>query len=149
MKRYVHATADRGDALVGIYWYTDDHRVIGLAEPVGDGLIDGEYIQYSGSNHMQAWNLVVRDNISGFEADKIIKKGFKSLYRGRCIYSTMTPTYTVTCSEDLKDDLEFRQKIKDYFQLGSVRVTFVALDHYKNKLELTGNPAVDNLYLDN
>lgn len=148
MKRVIYA-ADRGDALVGIYWYTDDHEVIGLAQPVDDGEIDGPYIQFKGPNHLSAWKQVVRDNFSTDEQEAIIARGFKSLYRGRCIYSTVTQTYTVTCSKDLVDDKEFRTKVKEYFQLTGVRVEFLPLNHYQYKLELTGNPAIDDMYFDN
>lgn len=148
MKRYVHATADRGDALIGIYWYTDDCRIIGLSEPVDRGILDGPYLQYSGKNHLQAWTEVVCDNFSEEDQRALIAKGFKSLYRGRCIYSTMTTTFEITCSSDLVDNEEFRRKAREYFQLTNCRVEFVPLRHYASKIELTGNPSVDAYYFD-
>lgn len=147
MKRCIKA-ADRGDALVGIYWYTDDGKVIGVVQPVDEGEMDGPYLQYSGGNHMTLWRQVVKDCFLKEIQQEVINKGFKSLYRGRCIYFTMTQTYTVTCSEDLVNDNEFRSKIREFFQLENVRVEFEPLMHYKYKTELTGNPAVDEHYFD-
>lgn len=148
MKKYIRAV-DRGDALVGIYWYLEDsNKVIGLSESVDNGELDGEYIHYSGPNHFRAWRNVIKDNLPDSEQEEMINKGFKSLYRGRCIYSTMTQTYVITCSSELINNLEFRSKVKEYFQLDSVRVSFTALDHYAHKIELTGNPAIDAFYFD-
>lgn len=147
MKRMITA-ADRGDALIGIYWYTDDGKVFGFSQPTDDGILDGQYIQYDGVNHLSGWRQAVKDSFSAEQQEEIISKGFKSIYRGRCIYDTMTTCYVITCSKDLLNSREFRNAVKSYFNLSQVRVEFKALSHYENKLELTGNPAVDDLYFD-
>lgn len=146
MKRVVSA-ADRGDGLIGIWWYTDDGHVIGLSEPVDDGTIDGRYIQYSSGNHMTRWRDVVSQFIQD-DPDSIINQGYKSLYRGRVVYDTLTCCYVITCSEDLKKDSQFRKDIIDYFQLSQCNREFQGLDHYKYKNSLTGNNAVDSQYFD-
>jgi len=61
----------------------------------------------------------------------------------------MTQTYVVTCSEHIINNREFRSRIKDYFQLDNVRVSFESLNHYRDRLELTGDPAIDEFYFDN
>ena len=81
------------------------------------------------------------------ERDTYIKKGYKCLERGRVVYNIRTQSYEVICSVDLVNDLKFRKACKDYFKLNSCRVDFEALHHY-HKMELTGNPAVDDLYYD-
>ena len=45
MKSYVKSS--RSQAFVGIWWYTDEGRVIGAMCDVNDGYLDGRYIQYS------------------------------------------------------------------------------------------------------
>lgn len=147
MKRMI-VGADRGDGLVGLWWYTDDKKVIGVSEPVDNGRLDGNYIQYSSGNHLSRWRDVISEFIPEGEREAIISKGFKSLYRGRVIYDTLTSCYIITCSEDLKNDTEFRSKIIEYFQLSNCNRQFQSLDHYKYKNALTGNPAVDEHYLD-
>lgn len=115
MKRIISA-ADRGGGLIGIWWYTEDHKIIGLSEPVNDGIFDGRYIQYSSGNHMTRWRDVVSKYIQ-YDQESVIVRGHKSLYRGRVIYDTMTCCYVVIYSEDLKNDREFRKEIVEYFQL--------------------------------
>lgn len=147
MKKAILA-ADRGDGLIGIWWYTDEGQVIGLSEPVDYGRVDGRYIQYSKGNHMSNWQKVVTEFMST-QSEELIAKGFKSLYRGRVFYDTMTACYVVTCSEDLIKDIPFRNAVTEYFQLSECNRRFEALDHYRYKNELTGNPAVDAFYFDN
>lgn len=147
MKRMIMA-ADRGDGLIGIWWYTDDNQVIGLSEPVDSGKLDGQYIQFSSGNHMSRWRDVIKDFIPSELQESVLSKGFKSLYRGRVIYDTLTSCYVITCSEELKNNSQFRKDIVDYFQLSQCNRQFMGLEHYRYKRELTGNPTLDEYYLD-
>lgn len=143
MKEIIYAS--RGDALIGIWWYTDEGQVWGKCCPVDDGELDGMYLQLSRSkNHMTLWSSTVKDNVEDVEDQRsIIALGYRSLERGRVIYNTATQCYEVTCSKNIVDDEEFRKAIISYFQLSGNRVDFVPLNHYF-KIELTGNPAVDS-----
>lgn len=72
MKRIILG-ADRGDGLIGLWWYTDDCNVIGLSEPVDDGVLDGDYIQFSKGNHMTRWKDVI-ESLLPDNASNIISK---------------------------------------------------------------------------
>lgn len=148
MKLYVRAS--RGEALVGIWWYTDNRDIWALSCPVDSGVLDGVYVQYSDNkNHMNMWNSIVKEHVQDEdEQQKILAKGYRSIERGRVIYNTATMSYEVTCSNSLINDKEFRSAIASYFQLEGNRYEFVALNHY-GKLELTGNPAVDSFIENN
>ena len=74
----------------------------------------------------------------------IIAKGYKSIERGRVIYNTATMVYEITCSQNLINNTDFRKNIVNYFNLSESRYEFVLLNHY-HKIELTGNPAFDEL----
>ena len=133
--------ADRYDGLIGIWWYDETtNEVIGPAEPVDEGVIDGDYIQYHSGNHMTLWK--------SYSTKSQYPKGFKSMYRGRVIYNTRTQCFEITCSESLMHNANFRAAILSYFQLDNCRRTFVPLLHYRDKVELTGNPALDDGYFD-
>lgn len=141
----VYVKASRGNAQVGIWWYTDDGRVIGVSKPTDSAELDGAYIQYSyKENHMTLWRKVITDNYKD-NHEEIISKGYKSLERGRVIYDCRTCCYEVTCSDALFYDKEFRSKILDYFDLRGNQIEFVKLNHY-HKESLTGNPALDEFY---
>ena len=143
MKVYVKAS--RGNAQIGIWWYTDDKEVWAVSCPTDDGELDGPYLQYSSSkNHMNLWRKVVNDNLSG-NTDNIISRGYKCFERGRVIYNCRTSCYEVTCSDNLINDKEFRRSIIDHLDLKGNQIEFVKLNHY-HKEELTGNPAVDEFY---
>ena len=140
MERYIRA-ADRSDGLIGIWWYDElSDAVSGVAEPVDDGVIDGDFIQYHKGNYMTFWKSNAPEGM--------YEKGFKSMYRGRVIYNTRTQCYEITCSEFLISNELFRKSIISYFQLSECRREFVPLNHYRSKVELTGNPSVDALYFD-
>lgn len=143
MKVYVKAS--RGNAQIGIWWYTDDKEVWAESCPTDDGELDGPYLQYSSSkNHMTLWSTVVMRNAKN-NANSIIVKGYKSLERGRVIYNCRTACYEVTCSESLINDKEFRRSIIDHFDLKGNQIEFVKLNHY-HKEELIGNLALDEFY---
>lgn len=143
MKRYIKAS--RGNAQVGIWWYTDAREVWAVSVPTDDGVLDGPYFQYSlRENHMTLWRKVVSEN-SQSNTKEIISKGYKSFERGRVIYNCRTCCYEVTCSGNLIYDKEFRRDIIDYFDLRGNQVEFIQLNHY-HKEELTGNPALDEFY---
>ena len=143
MKKYIKASRD--SAFIGIWWYTDSGDIWAVIKPTDDGVLDGQYIQYSDKeNHLTLWRKVVSDNVSDPKlAHDTISKGYKSLERGRVIYNTAKQCYEVICSDKLVKDTTFRNKIVDYFQLSGNRVEFESLNHYY-KYELTGNPALDN-----
>ena len=133
-----------GDGLIGIWWYTPSKNIIGVSKPIDDGVIDNDYIQYSDKdNHLSLWRQVIKDNYTMPVADKIIAKGYKAFERGRVIYNIRTQCYEITCSKELVNDIEFRNKCIKYFNLTNDRKDFTALNHYY-KYELTGNPALDN-----
>lgn len=142
MKRYVKAS--RGDGFVGIWWYSNADNIRGVMKSVDDGVLDGMYIQYSDTeNHLTLWHKVIEQNVENIsERNAIINKGYKSLERGRVIYNTATMCYEVICSQALVNNLEFRRKIIEAYNLSGNRVEFEALHHY-HTAELTGNPAVD------
>lgn len=143
MKKYIKAS--REDACVGIWWYTDSGEVLGLLKPTDEGVLDGVYIQYSDrDNHLTEWRHALEMFIDDPELrENIYRKGYRSLERGRVIYNTRTQIYEVTCSKQLVNDKEFRNKIIEYYSLSNVRVEFVALDHY-TKISYTGNSALDS-----
>lgn len=143
MKRYIKAS--RGNAQIGIWWYTDDGKVWAQSDFTDNGVQDGPYLQYSDhQNHMTLWTSTVKryakDNANG-----IIAKGYKSLERGRVIYNCMTACYEVICSQAMINNKQFRQAIIDYFDLSGNQVEFIVLRHYY-KEELTGNPTLDEFY---
>lgn len=148
MKRYIKAS--RGDELIGIWWYTDSGDIWGVTKPTDDGVLDGMNIQYSDKdNHMTLWSSVLKDNVDDEEEiSEYLKKGFRCLERGRVIYNTAAMVYQIICSKDIINNESFRSAVVDYFQLDSARYEFVPLDHY-NKIELTGNPAVDAMIENN
>lgn len=144
MKRKVIGSKD--DASIGIWWYIEDSsKVIGYSKPLDAGYLDRMYVQYDRtSNHMNMWKQCVSDFLNNDST--IYKKGYKSLYRGRVIYCPMTMSYIVNCSEELRKNSEFRDAILQFFNLRGCRYDFQPLEHYRNKLELTGDPAVDSQY---
>lgn len=144
MQRYIKAS--RGNAQIGIWWYTDDGEIWAESDFTDNGIQDGMYLQYSDKeNHMTLWSTVVMRNASETDANQIICKGYKSLERGRVIYNCATVCYEVTCSKAILNDKKFRQKIIDYFDLKGNQVEFVPLNHYY-KDELTGDPNTDEFY---
>ena len=102
-------------------------------------------IQYDLSkNHLSDWSKVVKDNFENEdEAKEIISKGYKHFERGRVIFNILTLSYTVTCSEALKNNNDFREKVLSFFNLQNKRVDFEVLDHYYQYTK-TGNPALDD-----
>lgn len=133
-----------GDGLVGIWWFTGD-KIIGEAVPVDDGVLCDTVIQYDSSkNHLSDWSKVVKYSFeSEDEAKEIIDKGYKHFERGRVIFNILTLSYTVTCSEALKNNNDFREKVLSFFNLQNKRVDFEVLDHYYQYTK-TGNPALDD-----
>lgn len=147
MKRYVKAS--RGNARIGIWWYTDDGQIWAQSDFTDNGIQDGMYLQYSDKeNHATLWASTVKHNAPKDQVNKIISKGYKSLERGRVIYNCATACYEVTCSQDLIYNKDFREAIINYFDLRGNQVEFVKLNHY-HKEELTGNPALDEFYYNN
>ena len=145
MGRYVKSS--RSQASVGIWWYTDEGRVIGAMCDVNDGYLDGRYIQYSQlKNHMNLWKYVVYHEFDNEVADKIYELGYRGLERGRVIYDTMTQLFIITCSEAIASNAEALSNIKAAFSLSGNRCEVEILNYYK-KLPLTGNPAVDKQIL--
>lgn len=135
----------RGDGLVGIWWYTDDNQVIGVRKSVNQGYQDSEYVQYdNSSSHLSLWSKVIKSVYGNTkQANDIINQRYMSLERGRVIYNLLTRTYIVTCSNVIVNNIDFRQAIIKFYNLQNDRVDFTPLEHY-NKVELTGNPALDN-----
>ena len=137
--------ASRGNAFIGIWWYTDNKEIWAVECPVDNGQLDGVYLQLDGNrNHMNLWSSVVKSHIDDIsKQEELLRLGYRCFERGRVIYNTATQCYEVTCSKDIYSDSEFQNAILKYFQLNGTRVDFVPLQHY-HKLKLTGNPAVDS-----
>lgn len=145
MKRYIISSGSQ--SFVGIWWYTDEGRVIGAMCDVKDGYLDGRFVQYSQfKNHMNLWKYVVYHDFDKESADKIYELGYRGLERGRVIYDTMTQVFIITCSEAIAPNKEALSDIKDAFSLSDNRCEIEVLNHYK-KLPLTGNPSVDEQIL--
>lgn len=145
MKRYIKSS--RSSASVGIWWYTDDRKVIRVMCDVNDGYQDGRYVQYSQfKDHMNLWKYIVYHEFDKDKADEIYNLGYRGLERGRVIYDTMTQVFTITCSKAIADDREALNDIKETFSLSGNRCEVEVLNHYK-KLPLTGNPAIDEQIL--
>lgn len=149
MKRLIKQpiTASYKGGLISIWWYTDDGEFWDYSCTLDDAVECYGYLQYSNEkNHLNLWRDIVRNHISDIsEQNKIINKGYKSIERGRIIFNIMTQSYTITCSDELINDATFRKRCIDYFNLSGNRYDFEALSHY-GKHELTGNPALDDLY---
>lgn len=145
MKRYVKSSRD--NAFVGIWWYTEDEKVIGAMCDVNDGYHDGIFIQYSQlKNHMNMWKYVVYHDFKDDNAEDIYNLGYRGLERGSVIYDTMTQVFIITCSKEIASDQEALSKIKSTFSLSGNRCEIEVLNHYK-KLPLTGNPSADEQIL--
>ena len=142
MNRYVKSSKD--NACIGIWWCTDDNQIWGVSCPTDEGELCGMYMQYSlTANHQNLWNSIVADNCKDKTvASNIRSKGYRGLERGRVLFNTATMVYEITCSESLAKNKEAIQNIFDFYQLSENRVDICPLSHY-NKIEFTGNPAVD------
>ena len=152
MKRMIKAAdilGSRSGGLVSIWWYTDSGEFWDFSKLTDDGAEQYGFIQYSNTeNHMTLWRKAVRDHVDDpEEQQRIIDKGYKSFERGRIVFNVRTQCYEITCSGTLFDDRDFRTACVDYFGLSGNRYEFVKLDHY-SKQELTGNPAIDDMYYD-
>ena len=136
------------EGLVGIWWYYNN-EFWAFTKTLDDAVDDHGYLQYSVTeNHLRLWRAAldrfVKD--TNLRTD-LLNKGFKSVERGRVIYNIRTQSYEVICSNELVNDITFRNNCINYFNLKGNRVDFFALPHYY-KLNLTGNPALDSSYYD-
>lgn len=149
IRRLTPVKASRNSGLVAIWWYTDNGEFWDYSTTLDDAVECHGYLQASNEyNHMSLWRKVVRKYISDpQEQAAIIAKGFKSIERGRVVFNIRTQCYEIICSEVLVNDRDFRDACKSYFNLNGCRCEFEALHHYF-KQELTGNPAVDDMYYD-
>lgn len=136
--------------LIGIWWYTDAGEIWAVSKPPCEGVLSGMYLQYSDTeNHLTLWSSIVKKYVHDEALQQsVIAKGYKSIERGRVIYNTATMVYEITCSENLMNNTDFRKNIIDYFNLSENRYEFVLLNHY-HKIELTGNPALDEFIENN
>lgn len=142
MYKYVKASLTSG--LVGIWWITEDNKVIADLRTLDSGFNDGNYIQYDESkNHLSEWKRLVTQTFPE-TANDYLKLGYKGLERGRVIFNLKTRAYEITCSSALTQDLDKCRAIIDAFELKGCRYDFVPLYHY-HLAPLTGNPALDKL----
>ncbi|MCM1286664.1 MAG: hypothetical protein NC240_00035 [Clostridium sp.] len=115
----------KGNAQVGIWWYTDDGDIWVVSTSKDDGELDGPYLQYSTKeNDMTLWRKLVSDNRKS-NLEESVSKDYKTLECGRVVYDCRTCCYEVTCSEKLIYDKEFRMKIIDCFELSGNQVEFM------------------------
>ena len=151
MKIYKHEKktpieASYKQGFVSIWWYTDDGEFWDVSCSLDDSVENYGYLQVSiKDNHLNLWRKVVNEFANPEQADEIIAKGYKSIERGRIVFNIRTQSYEIVCSKALCEDSSFREKCIEYFGLKGNRYSFEALPHY-SKQELTGNPALDNLY---
>lgn len=140
MKRYIKASLTSG--LVGIWWIKDD-QVIADTRTLDSGFNDGSFIHYDErKNHTTEWRSLIKKSFPN-EADEIIRKGYKSLDRGRVVYNLRTQCYEITCGDTVFNDIEKRKLLVDAFELINCRYEFVNLGTHYHIAELTGNPALD------
>lgn len=137
------------EGLVSIWWYTDSGEFWDCSKTLDDAVEDHGYLQYSTTeNHLTLWRKVVTTHIQNkVEQEQLFNKGYKTLERGRVVFNIRTQCYEVICSKALINDMKFKNTCLDYFNLRGNRVDFEALNHYY-KMDLTGNPAIDNHYFD-
>lgn len=137
------------EGLVAIWWYTDSGEFWDFSKTLDDAEDDHGYLQYSTTqNHLNLWKTAVNNFVNDESMRReIISKGYKSIERGKIVFNIRTQCHEVICSQNLVNDTTFRNSCLDHFNLHGNRVDFEALNHY-HKVELTGNPAVDNLYYD-
>ena len=136
------------ESRVGVWWYNDG-EFWDFSKSIDDAENDGGYLQYSKTkNHLNLWKLACDKFISNSaERNRIYNQGYKSIERGRVIYNIRTQCYEVICSNELFNDIEFRNACLKYFNLVGNRVDFEALNHYHIQ-NLTGNPEIDKFYFD-
>ncbi|MCR5103557.1 MAG: hypothetical protein K6B68_03770 [Eubacterium sp.] len=112
--------------MVGIWWWTDDNQIIGVAKPKSKGVNSDGMIQYSDKeNHSTLWRKVLYDNLPKETANIMYEKGYKSLYHGTVCYNTRTACYEISCSKDIVKDADFRVKVVDAHKLADSRYEFV------------------------
>lgn len=152
MKRMILASTYSGE--IGIWWILDNGKILADSRLIDEGFNDGNYINYDSSkNHLTEWKRIINENIDNEnidnekEAKEIISKGYKSIERGRVIFNLRTQSYEVVCSQAVFKNKELRDIIKERFHLNGTRYDFIPLYHYF-KVELTGNPAIDDQYYD-
>lgn len=139
MKRYIKSSTTSG--LVGIWWIYKN-TVIADYKSLDDGYNDGNYVQYDETNnHSTEWRRLISEYVPD-NAEEMIKKGYKSLERGRVVFNLRTQCYEITCSQNVRDNINQCKMIVKAFDLTNCRFDFVVVDHY-HIAELTGNPALD------
>ncbi|MCM1222567.1 MAG: hypothetical protein NC548_49680 [Lachnospiraceae bacterium] len=146
---YRELNAPTTSGYVGIWWYTDDKEVIGLWCSLDEGENpSGSMIEYPlAFNHQNSFRRVVQDARPD-DAEDILKLGFKGIERGRVYYEIVTHCYHVICSDEMKTDSEFKQKIREFYHLDGGMVQFDSIPTHYSKLPLTGNPAIDSYNYD-
>lgn len=139
----------RRDGCVGFWWYTNNKQIIGTISTLDQAELDGIYYQYSrDKNHISVWREVVENQVKNREEkEKLLKEGYKSIERGRVAYDIRSGSYTVFCSDSLINDKEFRNKVKNFYNLNQDMVDFEILKHYY-VWKPTGNPVIDNFETD-
>ena len=117
--------------------------MIADAAVLDDGYNDGNFIHYDDyKNHSTEWRRLIHDYFPE-ESSDIIRKGYKSLDRGRVVYNLRTQCYEVTCGDSVFNDIEKRKLIVDEFDLANCRYDFINLGTHYHTAELTGDPALD------
>lgn len=140
MKRYIRSSSTSG--FVGIWWILND-EVIADMKSVDNGYNDGYFIHYDeDKNHQTEWRKLIIESLSEEEAENLIKKGYKSIERGRVVYNIRTRCYEVICSGEVAKQPDLLKKVVEAFELTGCRYDFV-VDHHYHLAELTGNPALD------
>lgn len=133
------------DAKVAIWWYTPYGEFWDFSCNVDDASEYNGYLQYSNiKNHLTLWkNAVVENEQDVVKQKSIYEKGYKSFERGRVIFDLRTREFEVICSEKLYNDIKFREKCIEHFNLRGCRYCFIKSNHYY-VAELTGNSTLDN-----
>ena len=115
MKRYIRASLTSG--LVGIWWIKDD-VVIADAVDLDSGYNDGNFIHYDEvRNHTTEWSRLIREYFPD-DADTIIRKGYKSIDRGRVVYNLRTQCYANPLPVGFRSGSDIHSHIK-YFTVSN------------------------------
>lgn len=137
LKRYIKSTINSG--MVGIWWIYKDSVVADIVS-LENGYNDGYFIHYDErKNHASEWKTLMLKN--GANEDEI-KKGYRSIERGRVVFNLRTQSYEIVCSEDVSKSSDILRKISDAFNLAGCRVDVVVDTHYR-LYEYGSNPALD------
>ncbi len=114
---------------VGIWWWTEDGRIIGFRKPKSKGAnIDGVIHYSSKDNHNTLWKKALFANLLENEVAVWNEKGVESLHRGEVYYDARTMCYEITCCSKIINNEDFRKKVVSVYKLEGARYEFVSIN---------------------